>query len=84
MCAQVVTAVAAGDEQVLADARRITRQPVDWIPSDAKELCGLILHTSFMGTAQSSSQTRDRAAKLAAQVAWRVQRRPTPPPCLSA
>eukprot|EP00308_Calcidiscus_leptoporus_P012045 CAMPEP_0119398570 /NCGR_PEP_ID=MMETSP1334-20130426/140909_1 /TAXON_ID=127549 /ORGANISM="Calcidiscus leptoporus, Strain RCC1130" /LENGTH=743 /DNA_ID=CAMNT_0007422437 /DNA_START=11 /DNA_END=2242 /DNA_ORIENTATION=+ len=68
MCQQVVTAVAAGDEQVLADARRITRQPVDWIPSDAKELCGLILHTSFMGTAQSSSQTRDRAAKLAAQL----------------
>jgi len=68
MCKQVVAAVAAGDAQVLKDARRITRQPAEWVPANAQELCHFILHTSFMGTANSSAETRDRSAKLAAQL----------------
>jgi len=68
MCQQVVAAVAEGDAQVLADARRITRQTAEWVPTDPRELCNFILHTSFMGTTNSSTETRDRSAKLARQL----------------
>tara|TARA_B100000795_G_scaffold179210_1_gene135642 strand:- start:444 stop:569 length:126 start_codon:yes stop_codon:yes gene_type:complete len=41
----VVAAVAAGDEQVLKDVRRVTREGDDYVPTDPKQLCGLLLHT---------------------------------------
>ena len=64
----MVAAVAAGDEQVLQDVRKVTRLGDDYVPTDPRQLCGLLLHTCYMGTANSSAVTRERAASLAAEL----------------
>ena len=55
------------DETVIADARFIVGEPAGsgYIPSDARELCGRIFHTCYMGTENSSTDTRTRAKALA-------------------
>jgi NAD+ synthase (glutamine-hydrolysing) len=55
------------DAQVIADARRIAGEPEDskYVSTDARELCGRILHTCYMGTENSSAETRSRAKELA-------------------
>lgn len=55
------------DEQVIADARRIANEPEDstYIPEDPREFSGRIFHTCYMGTENSSSETRERAKNLA-------------------
>ncbi|KAI9346299.1 hypothetical protein BDR26DRAFT_907924 [Obelidium mucronatum] len=40
----------------------------DYIPKDANDLCNRILHTSYMGTVNSSDETRNRAARLAKDI----------------
>lgn len=54
------------DKQVILDARRIVGEPEDsgYIPSDPREFCKRIFHTCYMGTENSSSETRDRAKLL--------------------
>ena len=49
MCNMVVTAVSAGEEQVLADVRKVTADP-GYTPRDAKELCNRIFVTCYMGS----------------------------------
>ena len=39
-----------------------------WIPSSSKEIAYMIFHTSFMGTENSSEETKSRAAALADQI----------------
>ena len=70
MCNLVCDACAAGDEQVLADARRATGQPEgsDWAPPSAQALAGLVMHSAFLGTVNSSTATKDRAAALAEEI----------------
>jgi NAD+ synthase (glutamine-hydrolysing) len=55
------------DTQVIADARRIVGEPEgsEYVPTDARELCGRIMHTCYMGTENSSAETRGRAKELA-------------------
>jgi len=55
------------DAQVIVDARRIVSEPEgsDYVPTDARELCGRIMHTCYMGTENSSAETRGRAKELA-------------------
>lgn len=55
------------DIQVIADARRIVGEEHDskYLPVDAKEFCGRIFHTCYMGTENSSIETRKRAKDLA-------------------
>ncbi|KAL7006862.1 glutamine-dependent NAD(+) synthetase [Cystobasidiomycetes sp. EMM_F5] len=55
------------DKQVIADARRMTGEPEgsDYLPTDAREFCGRIFHTCYMGTENSSAETRKRAKDLA-------------------
>ena len=55
------------DPSVITDARRIAGEPDDstYIPVDPKELCGRIFHTCYMGTQNSSKDTRSRAKQLA-------------------
>ncbi len=55
------------DTQVIADARRIAGEPEDsnYVPTDARELCGRVMHTCYMGTENSSAETRGRAKELA-------------------
>ncbi|KAJ1883424.1 glutamine-dependent NAD(+) synthetase, partial [Kickxella alabastrina] len=63
MCRLVVAACARGDPQVLSDVRRCTGS--DIVPQTAQDLAGQILHTCYMGTANSSPDTRARAKQLA-------------------
>ncbi|KAJ1944719.1 glutamine-dependent NAD(+) synthetase, partial [Kickxella alabastrina] len=63
MCRLVVAACARGDPQVLSDVRRCTGS--DIVPQTAQDLAGQIFHTCYMGTANSSPDTRARAKQLA-------------------
>ncbi|XP_058128192.1 glutamine-dependent NAD(+) synthetase [Anopheles ziemanni] len=67
MCRLVVEAVAGGDRQVRDDCRKILADP-DYLPTDAGDLCGRLLFTCYMGTENSSQETRRRASTLAAQI----------------
>lgn len=67
MCHLVVEEVLKGDEYVLADVRRITKNP-SLVLTSPKELAKLILHTCYMGTANSSDTTRRRAFDIAEQI----------------
>ncbi|KAL4913140.1 hypothetical protein BDW62DRAFT_170328 [Aspergillus aurantiobrunneus] len=70
MCREVIKAVSQGNEQVIKDVRRLCAEPEDstWIPTTSQEVCNRIFHTSFMGTQNSSKETRDRAKELAAKI----------------
>lgn len=54
------------DKQVITDARRIVGEPEDsvYIPSGPNEFCNKIFHTCYMGTENSSAETRKRAKDL--------------------
>lgn len=52
------------DEQVLKDLRRITRKP-EFMPESPKEIAGELLVTVYMGTKNSSEETKKRARNLA-------------------
>ena len=62
------------DKQVISDARRIVGEPEgsEYVPTDARELCGRILHTCYMGTENSSAETRGRAKELAEAIGRHV------------
>ncbi|KAF8265066.1 glutamine-dependent NAD synthetase with GAT domain-containing protein [Lactarius quietus] len=70
MCRLAVEAARTGNAQVIADARRIVGEPEgsEYVPTDARELCGRILHTCYMGTENSSADTRRRAKELAGAI----------------
>lgn len=53
--------------QVLADVRRICNEKEDstWTPGTPQELCNRIFVTCYMGTENSSAETRERARELA-------------------
>jgi len=55
------------EEQVIADARRMTGESAHstYLPSDPKEFASRIFHTCYMGTENSSPETRKRAKDLA-------------------
>ncbi|XP_050067500.1 glutamine-dependent NAD(+) synthetase [Anopheles maculipalpis] len=67
MCRLVVEAIEQGDRQVRDDCRKILADP-EYIPTSASELCGRLLFTCYMGTENSSRETRQRAATLAGQI----------------
>uniref|UniRef100_A0A182N052 Glutamine-dependent NAD(+) synthetase n=1 Tax=Anopheles dirus TaxID=7168 RepID=A0A182N052_9DIPT len=67
MCRLVVEAFERGDRQVRDDCRKILGDP-EYVPASASELCGRLLFTCYMGTENSSRETRQRAATLAAQL----------------
>lgn len=70
MCRLVVSACRDGNDTVIADMRRIVGEPTDseWLPDTPQELCGKILHTCYMGTINSSKETRSRAKELAKSI----------------
>ena len=55
------------DTQVLADIRKIVGD-CEYVPVDPKQLCNTILVTCYMGTENSSTETKVRAAELANQI----------------
>ncbi|KAJ7623289.1 hypothetical protein FB45DRAFT_925178 [Roridomyces roridus] len=62
----VVEAARRGDQQVIADARRISGEQPDstYVPTDPREFTNRIFHTCYMGTENSSAETRQRAKQL--------------------
>lgn len=68
MCRLVVQEAAEGNTQVIKDACQIARMPDDWVPTSHKEFASKIFHTCFMGTENSSGETRSRAKELAEEI----------------
>lgn len=66
MCRMVFKAVESGNEQVASDLRRIAGEADEstWKPKTPQEVCGKILHTAYMGTENSGTETRGRAKAL--------------------
>ena len=56
--------ICSGNEKVLRDIQRIAEKPDTWRPKDPYEVTGEILHTCFMGSTNSSKETRERARDL--------------------
>lgn len=71
----VVTSVQNGDSHVIDDVRRIVGDP-GYIPDDPRELCNRLFITCYMGSANSSAETRQRAAELSEQIGRLAQRLP--------
>ncbi|XP_066154343.1 glutamine-dependent NAD(+) synthetase [Euwallacea fornicatus] len=68
MCKLIVENVERGaDSKVLSDVRRITAD-AEYTPLSAQELCNRILVTCYMGTENSSKETKNRASGLAAAI----------------
>lgn len=65
MSSLVVDAILSGDADALSDARRVTADAT-FSPSSAADLTRRLFHTCYLGTANSSAETRDRARTLAA------------------
>ncbi|KAL1956604.1 hypothetical protein VTO42DRAFT_6951 [Malbranchea cinnamomea] len=64
MCRLVIEAIEKGDQQVIADCRRIAKYSEE-LPKTPEELCNQIFHTVYMGMSkQSSKETRQRAKDL--------------------
>ena len=55
------------DSKVLSDVRRIVCDG-EYVPDNPKELCGRLFVTCYMGTENSSQETKSRAACLAEQI----------------
>ncbi|PID85334.1 MAG: NAD(+) synthase [Chloroflexi bacterium] len=68
MCQMVVAEAAAGNEQVIADARRIVGAADGYVPTDPAELASRLFYTCYMGTQNSSQETRRRAKQLAGEI----------------
>jgi NAD+ synthase (glutamine-hydrolysing) len=67
MCHLVVNAIKQGDEKALKDVRRVVGEP-GYTPTEPKELCNRIFVTCYMGSENSSEETKSRAKKLAQQI----------------
>ena len=64
---QLFLLTCSSDEAVISDARRIAGEAADsqYTPSDPREFANRVFHTCYMGTENSSAETRNRAKDLA-------------------
>lgn len=65
MCRLVVQSVKDGDKQVIHDVQAVCHQPSNWLPETPQDIAKHIFYSSFMGTVNSSKETRSRAKELA-------------------
>ncbi|KAI0072649.1 glutamine-dependent NAD(+) synthetase with GAT domain-containing protein [Panus rudis PR-1116 ss-1] len=67
MCRLVSESARRGDKAVIADAKHIAGEPEDspYVPLDPREFANRVFHTCYMGTENSSMETRARAKELA-------------------
>lgn len=73
MCQLVVKEIEKGDEQVKADAIRIGNYTDGQFPTDSKEFAKRIFYTVFMGSENSSEDTKKRAKDLADEIgSWHL------------
>jgi NAD+ synthase (glutamine-hydrolysing) len=69
MCRLVAQAAEEGNEEVIKDARRVANViDEDWKPTDPVEFASKIFHTCYMGTENSSVETRSRAKELSEMI----------------
>ncbi|XP_057666917.1 glutamine-dependent NAD(+) synthetase [Diorhabda carinulata] len=68
MCNLIMEAIhQGGDQKVLSDLRRILASP-EYTPENAQELCNKLLVTCYMGSENSSKETKIRADTLATSI----------------
>ncbi|SCV05037.1 LANO_0G17106g1_1 [Lachancea nothofagi CBS 11611] len=68
MCCMVIKECQEGNQQVLADARKLSRKDKNWVPESPQELASCLFYTCFMGTENSSKDTRSRSRELAEKI----------------
>lgn len=68
MCRLVHKAAHEGNKHVLADVRRICEQSDLWVPESPQEIAQHLFVTCYMGTENSSKDTRQRAKDLARDI----------------
>ncbi|GMM54057.1 glutamine-dependent NAD(+) synthetase [Maudiozyma humilis] len=68
MCRLVIKEIGEGNDQVLADVRKICREGDEWVPQTPQDIASRIFHTCFMGTENSSSETRKRSRELSEKI----------------
>jgi NAD+ synthase (glutamine-hydrolysing) len=67
MCKLLVEEIKKGDQRVLEDVRKVVKDN-SYTPQDPRELASRILHTTYMGSKNSSNDTRKRAENLSRQI----------------
>ncbi|KAI1880261.1 hypothetical protein JX265_001882 [Neoarthrinium moseri] len=67
MARLVLESINAGEKTTLDDLRRVTGEP-EFTPKTPQEILGRLLHTCYMGTKNSSTDTRSRAQRLAQKI----------------
>jgi NAD+ synthase (glutamine-hydrolysing) len=72
MCRLIVDACNAGDQQALRDVRMVCAEET-YTPKGPQDLCNRIFHTCFMGSTNSSRETRSRARELAKAIGGIVE-----------
>ena len=67
MCQLVVESISRGNQQTLADIRKVLADET-YVPSSAHNLANRILHTCYMASENSSKDTKDRAQAISEQI----------------
>lgn len=67
MCRLVVECVQNGNKAVLSDVQSLTKEPT-FVPKTPQEVASKLFYTSFMGTVNSSTETKSRAKTLASRI----------------
>ena len=67
MCQLVVESISRGNQQTLADIRKVLADET-YMPSSAHKLANRILHTCYMASENSSKDTKDRAQAISQQI----------------
>ena len=67
MCQLVVESISRGNQQTLADIRKVLADET-YMPSSAHKLANRILHTCYMDSENSSKDTKDRAQAISEQI----------------
>eukprot|EP01129_Flabellula_baltica_P006196 TRINITY_DN2295_c0_g1_i2.p1 TRINITY_DN2295_c0_g1~~TRINITY_DN2295_c0_g1_i2.p1 ORF type:complete len:666 (+),score=141.16 TRINITY_DN2295_c0_g1_i2:357-2354(+) len=68
MCKQAFREIQLGNETVIADCKRITGVDDISVIESSEMLCSKIFHTCYMGTDNSSEETRTRAENVAKEI----------------
>lgn len=73
MCQMIVAECKEGNQTVLSDVRRIVgiTDSNEYIPTDPKELCNRIFYTCYMGTKNSSDETKNRYRYFGNSNSWK-------------
>lgn len=66
MCVLVAKEIQKGNKQVIADLKAVLKE--EEIPTTAEDIASQIFHTAYMGTTNSSNETKKRAADLASKI----------------